>query len=154
MKASEYGIKNLKRIVPNLEKWTTAKGETYDEMATMYGQVLGQFSRYMGHVTTNVGGVYEYNKTADQAGEIYTHVSKERQRSAVRFLNKQLFATPNWMLDKNIFNKVQSVGAVERIRGLQVRTLNGLLNVGRMGRMIENETLNGSKAYNLVSFLL
>tara|TARA_R110002073_G_scaffold108336_5_gene243439 strand:+ start:7088 stop:9574 length:2487 start_codon:yes stop_codon:yes gene_type:complete len=151
IKASTYGIKNLKRILPNLEKWTTKKGETYAEMGTMYGQVLGQFSRYMGHVTTNIGGIYEYNKTADQDGAVYTHVSKEHQRNALKFLNKELFATPKWMLDKNIFGKVQSSGAVERIRGLQARTINGILNVGRMSRMIENETMNGSKAYNLVS---
>ena len=151
IKAGTYGIMNLKRIVPNLEKWTTKDGETYDEMGTIYGQIVGQFSRYMGHVTTSVGGVYEYNKTSDQAGAVYTHVDKDYQRNAVKFLNKQLFATPTWMLDKNIFAKVQSSGAVERIRSLQVRTLNGLLSTSRMARMIENETLNGTKAYNLVS---
>lgn len=151
VKASTYGIKNMKRILPNLEKWTTKKGETYAEMGTMYGQILGQFSRYMGHVTTNVGGIYEYNKTADQDGAVYTHVTKNKQRTALRFLNKELFATPKWMLDKNIFSKVQSSGSVERIRALQVRTLNSLLSASRMARMIENETLNGNKAYTLVT---
>ena len=57
VKASMYGIKNLKRILPNLEKWTTKDGETYDEMQTMFGQVVGQFNRYMGHVSSNVGGI-------------------------------------------------------------------------------------------------
>src|SRR5210317_744382 len=88
IKASMYGIKNLKRILPKLEDWTTKKGETYEEMATMYGQVLGQFSRYMGHVAANVGGVYEYYKTADQDGAVYTHVPKDHQRNAVKFLNE------------------------------------------------------------------
>ncbi|MFY0630249.1 MAG: zinc-dependent metalloprotease [Flavobacteriaceae bacterium] len=151
IKASDYGIKNLKRILPNLEKWTTVEGETYAEMGTMYGQILGQFARYMGHVSSNVGGIYENYKAAGQEGAVYTHVSKTHQRNALKFVNKELFATPKWMLDKNIFGKVQSSGAVERIRGLQSRTLSGFLNPGRMARMIENETLNGSKAYNLVS---
>ena len=31
IKASEYGIKNLKRIIPELMEWTTEDGETYDE---------------------------------------------------------------------------------------------------------------------------
>lgn len=151
IKASTYGIKNLKVIMPNLEKWTTKSGETYDEMATMYGQVLGQFSRYMGHVSANVGGVYEHYKTADQDGAVYTHVDKSHQRNALKFINKELFATPTWMLDKDLFSKVQSTGAVERVRSLQVRTLNNFLSTARMSRMIENQTLNGSKAYNLVS---
>jgi hypothetical protein len=151
VKASTYGIKNLQRIVPNLEKWTTKKGGDYDELETMYGQVLGQFNRYMGHVTTNIGGIYEYNKTADQDGAVYTHVNKDKQRTALKFLTKELFATPNWMLDKNIFSKVQSSGSVERIRGLQVRTLDNILSTSRMARMIENETLNGNSAYSLTT---
>ena len=71
IKAGSYGIKNLQRILPNIEKWTTKDGENYDEMATMYGQVLSQFNRYMGHVTANIGGVYEYYKTSNQEGAIY-----------------------------------------------------------------------------------
>ncbi len=151
MKASMYGIKNLKRILPNLEKWTTKKGETYDEMGVMYGQMLGQFNRYMGHVAGNIGGIYEYYKTADQEGAVYTHVPKDHQRKAVMFLNEQLFETPTWMLDKNIFSKIQFTGAVERIRSMQVRTLNSALSVDRLGRMIENETLNGNDAYSVVT---
>jgi hypothetical protein len=151
VKASEYGIKNLKRILPKLEEWTSEKGETYDDMATMYGQIASQFARYMGHVSSNVGGIYENYKTTDQEGAVYTHVDKARQKESLQFVIDQLFKTPTWMLDKNIFSKVQSSGAIETIRALQVRTLNGVLSTARMARMIENETLNGNEAYNLVA---
>ncbi|AUC86151.1 zinc-dependent metalloprotease [Polaribacter sp. ALD11] len=151
VKASEYGIKNLKRILPRLEEWTSEKGENYDDMATMYGQLVGQFARYMGHVSSNIGGVYENYKTTDQEGAVYTYVDKKRQKESLDFVVKQLFETPTWMLDKDLFSKVQSSGALENIRSLQVRTLNGVLSTSRMARMIENETLNGTKAYNLVS---
>ena len=57
MKASEYGIKNLKRILPNLPEWCKEEADRYDNLEEMYGQLVGQFSRYMGHVTKNVGGV-------------------------------------------------------------------------------------------------
>jgi hypothetical protein len=151
VKASMYGIKNLQRILPNLEKWTSEKGETYDDLATMYGQIATQFARYMGHVSSNVGGIYENYKTTDQEGAVYTHVDKKRQKESLQFVIDQLFVTPTWMLDKDLFSKVQSSGAIEDIRALQVRTLNGVLSTDRMARMIENETLNGSKAYTLVS---
>ena len=151
VKASDYGIKNLKRILPKLEEWTTEKGETYEDMATMYGQIASQFARYMGHVSSNVGGIYENYKTADQEGAVYAHVDKARQKESLQFVIDQLFKTPTWMLDKNIFSKVQSSGAIETIRALQVRTLNGVLSTDRMARMIENETLNGNEAYNLVA---
>ena len=153
IKASNYGIANLKRIVPNLEKWTTTDGETYDDMKTMYGQVLSQFNRYMGHVSNNIGGVYEYYKTADQEGAVYTHVDKEKQRKSLQFVQNELFKTPTWMLDKNIISKTEYSGVVERIRGLQERTLNNILDLGRMARMIENETLNGNKAYTLINMM-
>ncbi|PQJ79427.1 zinc-dependent metalloprotease [Polaribacter porphyrae] len=151
MKASDYGIKNLKRIMNNLEKWTTKEGETYEDMATMYGQILSQFNRYVGHVASNIGGVYEHYKAVGQKGDIYTHVNKDHQRNAVKFLNKQLFATPKWMINKDVFGKAGFSGNIERISGLQSRGLNRVLDAGRMARMIENETLNGNNAYKLTT---
>ncbi|MDA9627737.1 zinc-dependent metalloprotease [Flavobacteriaceae bacterium] len=151
IKASAYGIKNLQRILPNIEKWTTKDGENYDEMATMYGQVLSQFNRYMGHVTANIGGVYEYYKTSNQEGAVYSHVAKSHQKNALQFINKELFSTPAWMIDNNIYSKTQFSGAIEKIGNVQTRTLNNILDSGRMARMIENQTMNGSKSYNLVS---
>ena len=151
IKASTYGIKNLQRILPNIEKWTTKDGENYDEMATMYGQVLSQFNRYMGHVTANIGGVYEYYKTSNQEGAVYSHVAKSHQKNALQFINKELFSTPAWMIDNNIYSKTQFSGAIEKIGNVQTRTLNNILDSGRMARMIENQTMNGSKSYNLVS---
>ena len=151
--ASEYGIKNLKRIIPNLIEWTAEDGKNYDDLETMYGQVLGQFNRYMGHVSANIGGVYEIYKTYDQEGAVYTHVPKDHQKKAMKFVQDQLFTTPNWMLDSNIFNKIESAGSVERVRGIQTRTLNNIMDFGRMARMLENETLNGNDAYGLYDMM-
>ncbi|MDC0007394.1 zinc-dependent metalloprotease, partial [Winogradskyella sp.] len=151
--ASEYGIANLKRIIPNLIEWTAEDGKNYDDLETMYGQVLGQFNRYMGHVSSNIGGVYEMYKTYDQEGAVYTHVAKDHQKKAMQFIQDQLFTTPTWMLDENIFNKIESAGSVERVRGVQTRTLNNMLDFGRMARMLENETLNGADAYGLYDMM-
>jgi hypothetical protein len=153
MKASNYGIANLKRIVPNLIKWTAEDGQNYDELDKMYGQVLSQYNRYMGHVTANVGGVYEMYKTYDQDGAVYTHVNKAKQKEALAFLQANLFSTQGWLIDENIFDKIESAGSVERIRRFQTRTLNNLLDFGRMGRMLENEALNGSNAYSFMEMM-
>ena len=147
--ASSYGIKNLKRIVPNLIEWTTKDGDNYEDLDAMYGQVLAQFNRYMGHVANNIGGVYENYKTADQEGAVYTHVPKEKQKAALKFLDKQLFDTPVWLLDKSIFERIEYSGSIERVRALQERTLKNLLSLGKMARLVENEVLNGSSAFKL-----
>jgi len=153
IKASMYGIANLKRIVPNLIKWTAEDGKNYDDLETMYRHVLSQFNRYMGHVASNVGGVYENFKTYDQEGAVYTYVNKTKQKESLEFLQKQLFQTPKWLIDTTIFDKIESAGNVERIRSFQTRTLNNILDFGRMERMIENETINGNTAYSFLSMM-
>ena len=154
MLASDYGIKNLKRIVPNLQKWTYEPGDDYTNLAEMYGEVQSQFRRYMGHVAKYVGGVYEDYKNVDQEGAVYTFAPRAKQEEAVEFLNNNLFNTPTWLLDKDILNKLQDYGAIETMRGLQVGTLNSLLEWRRMGRLIENETLNGTRNSYTLSELM
>ena len=153
VKASEYGIANLKRIMPKLMEWTTKDGETYTELGYMYGQVLGQFGRYMGHVTNNIGGIYQYYKTSDQDGAVYTHVKKSYQQNCMNFLQNQLFETPKWMINKEILNKIEFAGITNRIRSTQSRTLNSLLDFGKMARLIENEAINGRNAYSLIEMM-
>ena len=153
VKASEYGILNLKRIVPNLTKWTSEDGKDYSDLQTMYGQVLTQFNRYMGHVSSNIGGVYQYYKTYDQEGPVYTHVKKSHQKKCMNFLNDQLFDTPTWMIDNNILNKIEFAGITNRIRSTQSRTLNSILDFGKMARLIENEAINGKTSYTLIDMM-
>ena len=153
VKASEYGIANLKRIMPKLMEWTTKDGETYNELGYMYGQVLGQFGRYMGHVSNNIGGIYQYYKTSDQDGAVYTHVKKSRQQNCMNFLHNQLFETPKWMINKEILNKIEFAGITNRIRSTQSRTLSSLLDFGKMARLIENEAINGKNAYSLIEMM-
>ena len=153
IKASEYGIANLKRIMPKLIEWTTKDGETYDELGYMYRQILSQFGRYMGHVYNNIGGVYQHFKTADQEGAVYTHVNKSYQQNCMNFLHNQLFQTPTWMINKDILNKIEFAGVVNRIRSTQSRSLNSILDFGRMARLIENEAINGKNAYSLTSMM-
>lgn len=153
VKASDYGIKNLKRILPRLQEWTNEKGENYSELKTMYGQVLSQFNRYMGHVASNIGGVYEDFKTSDQEGAVYTHVPKEHQRNAFKFINKHLFTTPTWMIDKDIISKTNFSGHADQIMAMQSGALRRILKKGRLTRMIENQTLNGAKAYTILTLM-
>ncbi|AIY12058.1 glutaminyl-tRNA synthetase [Cellulophaga baltica NN016038] len=153
VKASTYGIANLKRIVPNLATWIAEDGKKYDDLGTLYEQVLSQYNRYMGHVSNNIGGVYENYKTFDQEGAVYTPVAKERQKNSLAFVQKELFTTPEWLLDQDIFNKIEYSGSIERLRSIQVRTLDNILSLGKIARIIENETINGKEAYALTTMM-
>lgn len=153
MKASAYGIANLKVIMDNLRDWTYVEGSDYSELEEMYGEVRSQFNRYMGHVRTYVGGVKEDYKTVDQEGKVYTHAPKAKQKEAVAFLNENLFNTPKWMLDTEIIGRLQDYGAVEGMRSLQVGTLNNLLEWRKLGRIIENSTFYGNDAYSITELM-
>lgn len=151
MIASELGIRNLKRILEQLMEWSTEAGKNYDELSALYRNVVGQFNRYSGHVVSNVGGIYEYYKTSDQDGAVYTHASKDKQQRAVKHLNEHIFATPSWLIDAEILSRIEQDGLVDRIRGIQLRALNRLTMEDMLMRMIENEALNGNDAYSITS---
>ena len=156
IKASKYGIKNLKRIVPNLVKWTSEKGEDYSQLKEMYFSTVKQFEMYNHHVFALVGGVYQNLKTSDQSRAVYTYVPKENQKDAIKFLNEELFTTPVWLLDKNIINKLQKEsynGVLNKTTKFQKSAINILFIKSRIDRMIDNEILNGSNSYTVLSMI-
>ncbi len=148
MKASEYGIKNLKRILPELTGWYKEEGEKYTMLNEMYNQAVGQYRRYMGHVTKNIGGIYETPKSYEQAGNVYEPTPKAIQKDAVAFLNKQLFETPTWMLNQDVLAKIKPGSGVEQVKGVQEATLNSIYDYARMQRLIETSAAD-KNAYSL-----
>ena len=147
--ASQYGIKNLNTILDNLILWTSEEAKGYAELQELYGQVTNQFNRYVGHVLNNVGGVYEDFKSSDQKEPVYSHTPKAIQKNAVNFLNSEVFATPTWLIRKDILSRIEESGMVDRIRSIQVGALNNLLSPTRLYRLLEGEYLLGEEAYSL-----
>ncbi len=146
MKASEYGIRNLKRIIVNLPEWTKEEGDKYDNLRDIYFALVAQYSRYMGHVLKNVGGVYETPKSVEQTGEdVYTPTPKATQEEAVAFLNKQLFETPSWLLETSILNKITNPVMAEQVGNVQIGMLNSLLSGARLNRMAAATSRFGDK---------
>lgn len=137
MKASEYGIRNLKKIVPNLITWSKEDGESYKELEELYGNVVLQYRRYLGHVIKNVGGIYDTPVTYDMEEEGFTTVPKATQKEAVNFLNTQLFKTPTWLMDQNILSKIKPESGIEAVKGLQEYALTALFAGDRAVRLME-----------------
>lgn len=146
MKASAYGIKNLKVILAKLPEWTKTADEGYDNLENMYNQLTTQFGRYMGHVAKNIGGIYENPKTVEEAGVIYENTPAATQKEAMDFLNTQLFITPKWMLDENILSKIGETG-VNVIYTPQNATLTRIVSVHTINKLLANEAQNGASAY-------
>jgi len=147
--ASEYGIKNLKRILANLPAWTKEEADRYQNLSEIYMQLMGQFNRYMGHVTKNIGGVYETFKSVEEQGDVYTPTPVAMQKAAMAFLQTQLFTTPKWILDYSILNKITNPAANERIQSIQTNTLKSLLDKGRLLRLNNSYTRFNNASYAL-----
>lgn len=154
VRANSYGMDNLRRIVPRLVEWTTRPGEDYTELAEIYGEAVGQWQRYVGHILNIVGGVHADLKTADQAGVVYDAVPRGRQREAMAWLGREVFEAPAWLANRDILARVgTATGGMEAIAARQAGVLNQLLDARRMGRLSEMEMLDPEDAYPLVDFL-
>ncbi|TXF85658.1 zinc-dependent metalloprotease [Neolewinella aurantiaca] len=150
--ASELGIKNLKRIVPKINEWMAEDGMYFDNQEEVYDNVIGQLRRYTGHVASNVGGVHEWQRTADENKQVYTVIPAAKQKAAVNFINEQIFTTPEWLLDENILNRVSASGVANKIEGLQASALRTLMSTSRLNRLAEQKALD-DKAYGLMDLM-
>ncbi len=109
VKASEYGIRNLKRMLEQLPEWTYDEEDIYNEnLASMYGQVVAQFNRYNGHVIRNIGGYFNDFKTVDEKGAIYTPVPKARQKAAFEYVKNNILTEPVWLRDQPYITRIGS----------------------------------------------
>ena len=100
VRSSQYGIANLKRIVPEIIKWTTTgeKGQTYEEASRLYYAVINQWNNYLYHVLANIGGIYIENTIVGDGQKTYTFVEKEKQQAALKFLLDEVLNIQMWFL--------------------------------------------------------
>ena len=155
VKSSGLGLKNLQRISKMLVNTTTAtqNGEPYNDLAELYGRMLGQWTLEMNHVAAIVGGFNSQQKHIGQPGPKFTLVPKAKQAEAVKFLNDNALATPMWAIDKDILRKIEPIGALNRVRNAQNSVLNNLMSSTRFARLIEQQALDGAEAYSAPEFL-
>ncbi len=149
VKASDYGIANLKIILDGLMEWTAEDAKDYDDLEELYGQVTAQWRRYVRHVSANIGGYFEDQKTYDQEGRVYTALPKARQEAAMAWIQREVFDTPEWLINEAVLRRVEAVGAMDRIRSYQVSALNSVLSLNRLARMMEFESFAGEETYTI-----
>ena len=155
VKSTIAGLKNIKRIVPMLMPATTKPTEDNSDLTEMYGRLISQWSREMGHVANVVGGTTSQEKYGSQPGARFTPLSRERQREAVAFLNENVFKTPQFFLEPSILHRIEPDGAMARLRSAQNGVLNSLLNNARMTRLVEFGAISNVKgsSYTLANML-
>lgn len=152
MLAGTYGIKNLKRILPNILSWTKEPNEDYGNAKTIYQELVGQYSRYMGHVAKNIGGIYSTPRRVEEKGVQYLEVPASRQKDALAFLDRELFKTPYWLIDRNLV-KLAGADPIAAIKVAQEQTLSKIQSVSTLTKMISAEALEPKTAYPATIYL-
>ena len=165
VRSSELGIANLKRIVPEIIKWTTTgeKGQTYEEASRLYYAVITQWNNYLYHVMANIGGIYIENTTVGDGVKTYTYVEKEKQEASLDFLLNEVLCYPRWLFDTEISDytfllRKNPTGVIEYAPSQILKNTQGyifwdLLSNDRLMRMLENEQKNGKKAFTVVEMM-
>ena len=165
VRSSELGIANLKRIVPEIIKWTTTgeKGQTYEEASRLYYAVITQWNNYLYHVMANIGGIYIENTTVGDGVKTYTYVEKEKQEASLDFLLNEILCYPRWLFDTEISDytfllRKNPTGVIEYAPSQILKNTQGyifwdLLSNDRLMRMLENELKNGKKAFTVVEMM-
>lgn len=148
METNELGIKNLKYVVNHLVEWTYTPNKEYENLKEMHGQVLSQYKRYLGHITTWIGGVYETPKKVEQDGGIFTVVEKNKQEEAIKFLERNVFIAPTWIVPTDIMNKLVSRPDFT-MESIYKKVFYDIMTKKTMLNLYEAEIELGNKAYTI-----
>ena len=146
VKASLYGISNLKIVAKNLKEWTIEPKENYNELNELYGELIGVYRRYVYHVLNLVGGIYDTPHNENQKGVVrYVNVDIDKQLQALKFMEKNLWNTQNWLMDKSLISQIKAEGVLGSLQGLQLSAFNRILSVSKLNRMLSaRESLEGN----------
>jgi hypothetical protein len=145
VKASTYGLSNLKIVADNLEEWTTPNGQNYDDLEELHGELLGVYRRYIYHVVANVGGVHQTLLHKGQKGTPYKVVSRTDQLNALEFINENVWTPQYWLNDEDLVSKFARTGKLETLIQLTKGVLNRMTYADRLNSMWDaNSSLPGN----------
>ena len=146
VRASMYGIKNLKIVANNLENWTMQPNGNYDDLNEIYGELISVYRRYIYHVHNIVGGIYNTTHNSNQAGvTTYLNTDVSKQKEALLFLDQNLWKTQDWLMKKKLVSKIKEEGVLASFQNLQIGALNRFLSVDKLNRMLSaQESLLGN----------
>lgn len=151
--ASTYAVANLKKVIPNLVQWTATPGEGYEDLAEIYGETLGMWTLYMGHVSSLVGGVVVDLRTSDQPGTVFHAVPAARQRAAVAFLGREVFDFPEWLAPSSILSRIGPPSGATSVSNRQATILTQLLDARRLARIEGHTAFGEAEGYSLAEYL-
>lgn len=149
MKANEYGIQNLKRVMEHITEWTHQPDEQYDDLNTIYNAVRAQYIRYIGHVQKNIGRYYQGNLPGSRFKD---WVPASRQKEAIEWFGRNLFEAPLWLYPQDVLEHISKVDPVTEIFDRQSSVISFLLAPGLLCNL-HNASFVASEPYPVDKYL-
>ena len=101
IKSSDYGVKNLKYILPRMNEWVGADDSDFAHRKDLYTQLANQYYRYIGNVLAQVGGIYLNNVKDGSSIKPSTPVSRKVQKASLKWVVSQLRSS-SWIDEADV----------------------------------------------------
>lgn len=114
IKASEYGVRNLRYILEHLNEWCAEGDDDFSYRKSRYASIVNQYVMYMAHVFANIGGIYLNEKMEGDPVEAFACVPREKQQRAMKFLLSQL-KEQQWLDNEELLKKITILGSPKTV---------------------------------------
>lgn len=142
MRANDYGLKNLQRVMAHIEEWTAQPDGQYDDLSFIHRAVRSQYQRYVNHVQKYLFSKYVNNAPGEKPYDI---VPRDLQREAVDWLSRNVMEAPVWLYPKSVVSKL-GVDYADEIRNRQQTLIAMLLSPNAISNLMGDQFIS-DKAY-------
>lgn len=142
MRANDYGLKNLQRVMAHIEEWTAQPDGQYDDLSFIHRAVRSQYQRYVNHVQKYLFSKYVNNAPGEKPYDI---VPRDLQREAVDWLSRNVMEAPMWLYPKSVVSKL-GVDYADEIRNRQQTLIAMLLSPNAILNLMGDQFIS-DKAY-------
>ena len=102
IKMAEYGIRNIKYIIKNMNSWIKDEDDKdFSFRSSVYLRCVRKYYQYLTQVIMNVYGVYVFERKVGDPYPSYKFITKERQEKSLDFVLKEL-EFPLWLENKEL----------------------------------------------------
>ena len=148
MKANEYGLKNLRRVMQNIEKWTAQPDGEYEHLNEIHRAARAQYQRYVNHVQRYLFSKYVNNAPGQKPNDV---VPRELQKEALQWIDRNVMEAPMWLYPESVVTKL-GVDYIDEIRSRQQTVIAMLLSPGAIMNL-HSAQMQWPEAYPVEEYL-
>lgn len=150
-RAGDLAISNLKIIANNFLKWRYQKGDDYDEVKEVFGQLVTQYMRHLGHVVPYIGGIeFSENRQGDGT-QAYRYTPAAQQKQAISWLARELFSFREWLFEPKLIATI-GLSANTAYLNIYKQVVAACFSPAKLKRIYDAQESKAADAYSLTEY--